>query len=498
MTHVAVVYDGSSSANGLQLWVNSKQAETRIVRDNLYKNITGGGGDTIHIGERFRDRGFSQGQIDEFSVYDKQLSALEIAALHQGLEESADLRSVAANLADQVAQSPVADSLLLEHYRLNMAPEVAEQTAKLHEVRKAFCEFQDGLTEIMVMAELNQRRPTYFLKRGAYDAPGEEVQPQTPAFLPEFPADAPHNRLGLAQWLTSPDNPLFARVTVNRLWQQCFGQGLVRTPEDFGSQGQPPSHPLLLDWLAADLMENGWDVKRTLRLIVSSAAYQQSANVSAASYQKDPENRWLARGPSYRLSAEMIRDNALCVSGLLVDKIGGPPVRPYEVKESFKPVDPDKGEGLYRRSLYTYWKRTAPAPAMMTLDASKRDVCSVKRERTASPLQALVLLNDPLQIEASRTLAASLLQDKDVDSNDWLQELFVRTTSRQADDTELQILRRMFDEQRQHFQDRSDQANTFLQLGDTKTESNVESTTLAAATVVVSAMLNFDECVIKR
>ena len=491
-THVAMVYDGSSQAAGLQIFVNGKMMETKTVRDNLYKNITGGGGDNITIGQRFRDRGFTGGKVDEFKVFDRKLSRLEVLAVAADATAETDLRTLLP------AGSDLSETLLRDYYRQNVNPEVQTELSAVLEQRKKLCELQDAIEEIMVMRELAERRPTHLLTRGAYDAPADEVRPMTPRFLPAMPESSPANRLGLAQWLTSRENPLFARVMVNRLWQQCFGQGLVRTPEDFGSQGQPPTHPLLLDWLAADFMENGWDIKRTLKLIVSSATYQQTSLASRELVQKDPNNYWLARAPRYRLPGEMIRDNALSISGLLVSKVGGPPVRPYEVTESFKPVNRDKGEGLYRRSLYTYWKRTAPAPVMMTLDASKRDVCSVKRERTASPLQSLVLLNDPQLIEASRTLAIKLLQNPEEASTDWIRSLFVLTTSRLPKEAETAILVRMYGEQFAHFSEHPKQTAEFLKVGETQVESKIAPARLAAATIVVSAMLNFDECVTKR
>ncbi|GAG37162.1 unnamed protein product, partial [marine sediment metagenome] len=233
----------------------------------------------------------------------------------------------------------------------------------------------------------------------------------TPSVFPPFPADAPRNRLGLARWLTDPEHPLTARVAVNRFWQLIFGEGLVRTPEDFGTQGQPPTHPKLLDYLAATFVQSGWDIKRLVREMVTSATYRQSGMVDPQLVQIDPENRLLGRSERRQLPAEMLRDAALKVGGLLIERRGGPPVKPYEVAVSFKPVKRDEGEGLYRRSVYTYWKRTGPAPAMMALDASKRDVCRVRRPRTQSPLQALVLLNDPQFVEAGRKLSERLLAD---------------------------------------------------------------------------------------
>ena len=259
------------------------------------------------------------------------------------------------------------------------------------------------------MRELPTRRTSYLLVRGNYDDPGEPVYPDTPVALGGRPLQ-PANRLGLARWLTQPKgHPLTARVQVNRIWQMLFGYGLVRTPEDFGRQGERPTHPKLLDWLAEDFVQHGWDIRRLIKQIVMSATYQQASVRSTDDLDRDPDNRWLARGAAFRLPAEMLRDNALAVSGLLVERCGGPPVKPYDVEEAFTPVERDHGEGLYRRSVYTYWKRTGAAPVLTTFDASQRDVCRVRRERTSTPLQALVLLNGPQFVEASRVLAQRVL-----------------------------------------------------------------------------------------
>ncbi|HRX80813.1 MAG TPA: DUF1553 domain-containing protein, partial [Pirellulaceae bacterium] len=274
--------------------------------------------------------------------------------------------------------------------------------------------------------------------------------------------------------------------------------GLVRTPEDYGRQGQPPTHPELLDWLANDFVEHDWDVKRLLKMLVMSATYQQSASATKIQLARDPENRLLGRAPSHRLPAEMLRDNALAVSGLLVDTIGGPPARPYEVEVSFKPVDRDKGDGLYRRSLYTYWKRTAPAPAMMTLDAAKREVCRVKRERTASPLQAFVMLNDPQFVESARMLAERLLKQHGENTNDALVEAFRLLTSRRPTDAELDVVRSLYDQQFVAYANNVDQATQYLNTGDKPFDAALDLPRLAALAVVTNTLLSFDECVMER
>ncbi|QDT08199.1 DUF1553 domain-containing protein [Planctomycetes bacterium K23_9] len=486
--HVSVTNDGSSKADGVGIYVNGQRAKTEIVRDHLTRQITGGGGDTIAIGERFRDNGFKHGLVDQFRVFDIELTPLEALRLSKSGE---NYEAVSTNAASTKA---VQQHLLLRH-------DVAEiqRRARLQAARTALCEVQDKTQEIMVMRELDQRKQTFVLDRGAYDAPSEPVGPGTPAALTPFPEDAPSNRLGLAQWLTSPDHPLTSRVAVNRLWQLCFGTGLVRTPEDFGSQGQPPTHPELLDYLAIDFREDGWDIKHAVKQIMMSATYRQSSETSDLNLsKKDPTNQWLARFPTYRLSAEMLRDNCLAVSGRLVSKVGGPPVKPYEVEASFKPSPRDKGEGLYRRSVYTYWKRTGPAPMMMALDAAKRDVCRVQRERTSSPLQAFVLLNGPQFVESARGLAEQLIDQHSQDDEKIIAEAFRRLTSRRANKKELKVLGDLLNSQQAYFDKDEQRAKAFLAVGDAEPDAKSEPNRLAAITVVVGTLMNYDESVMKR
>jgi hypothetical protein len=490
--HVAVTYDGSSQAAGLKLLVDGAEAEIEIIRDNLYKNITGGGGDHISIGERFRDRGFTDGLVDEFQVFDRALSRAEVAHLYDG--ESLTLLAAAKNSE----LGPQQKTLRREHYLRTTDDRYRAALAELQTLRQQRCAFQDKTTEIMAMRERPQSRTTYLLKRGAYDARGEEVSPETPAFLPALPDDLPRNRLGLARWLTMPAHPLTARVAVNRFWQSLFGRGLVGTPEDFGSQGAAPSHPELLDWLACDFVDHGWDVKRLHKQLVLSAVYRQSSSVSPELLARDPENLLWSRAPSYRLPAEMLRDNALAVSGLLVGTVGGAPARPYELEASFKPVGRQNGAGSYHRSLYTYWKRTAPAPAMMALDASKREVCRMRRERTSSPLQAFVLMNGPQFVEAARALAQRLLEKHDADTDAIIGEMFRTLTSRRATPPELAVLSKLFDQQLTYFQADVSRAQEYLSTGDAPRNAKLDPSRLAAFAAVANTLLNFDESVMKR
>jgi len=489
--HVAVTYDGSSRADGLRIHVNGRPASCDTVRDQLTKQITGGGGDNITIGERFRDRGFTGGMIDEFHVYQREITALEIAHLHDG-------RSLADALAAPAESLTFHErSALADYYLATLDESYQAKLDELAKLRQTLADTIDPVQEIMVMRERELPRATYLLRRGAYDAPTERMHAGTPSVLPEFPADAPRDRLGLAQWLTGPAHPLLARVTVNRYWQMCFGAGLVRTPEDFGSQGQPPSHPELLDWLAGRFVQSGWDVRWLLKMMVTSATYRQSS-VRPPGSGPAADSSLLARTPSFRLPAEMIRDNALAASGLLVRRIGGPPVRPYEVENSFKPVDRDRGDGLYRRSLYTYQKRTAPAPVMDSLDAAKREVCTVRRERTSSPLQALVLLNDPQMVEAARVLAARCLADCGADVDAAIVDIFRLLVSRRPLSAELDVLRRLFDEQLAVFQQHPERALELLSTGDAPRDERIAPEIVAAGCVTASAIMNLDESVTKR
>lgn len=482
--HVVMTYDGSSRAAGLRLSLDGELAAVDVVRDKLTKQITGGGGDNISIGERFRDKGFKNGLVDEMRVYDRELTTLEIAQL--------------AAVNDPTARTPMEDEQLLEYYLSNVDEDYRKQLAKLQTVRQQLNSFVDGIEEIMVMQELEDRKPSYFLTRGEYDKRAEPVSPGVPQSLPPLPDVERVDRLALAQWLTSDKHPLTSRVAVNRIWQMFFVDGLVRTPEDFGSQGALPTHPELLDWLAVEFIENGWNLKQLIRQIVRSSAYRQSTQATPDQLRADPENRLLARMSSARLPAEMLRDNALFVSDLLVRKTGGPPAKPYEVEVAFKPTPRETGEGLYRRSLYTYWKRTGPAPVMMTLDAAKRDVCQVRREQTSSPLQAFVMLNGPQFVEAARQVAARVIQDSPEDDLQSLQSLFRLLTSRRPNERELAILRELLESQLQTFRADEQLARNYLSVGDAPVDESIAVTKLAAMASVANALFNYDECVIRR
>ena len=367
----------------------------------------------------------------------------------------------------------------------------------------------DTLKEIplMVMEEMPKKRQAYILNRGAYDNPTTPVSPEMPKSILAFDEKFSKDRLGLSNWLFSKNNPLTARVTVNRLWQQCFGKGIVATPDDFGNQGALPTHPKLLDWLATELMNNNWDLKASLKTMVMSATYQQSSKVTEELLEIDPENNFLARASRQRLSAEMIRDHALATSGLLDKTVGGPSVKPYQPDGlwaetigggggSLAKYIQDKGSKIYRRSIYTFWKRTVPPPSMMTFDATTRDICTVKRQTTSTPLQALVMLNDPQIVEASRVLAYQTIEkEKTVEKR--IGMMFRLATSREITSDELNKLLTFFDEEKSKFENSPSDAKELLQIGEYPQRDLLEVPEMAAYTIIANVIFNLDETITK-
>jgi hypothetical protein len=384
--------------------------------------------------------------------------------------------------------------------RATFEPLLREQTTAEKE-REAL---DKQIPATLVFKELPQPRPAYVLNRGEYDRRGPQVQRATPAFLPPLPADAPRNRLGLARWLVAPGHPLTARVAVNRLWQQLFGTGLVKTAEDFGSQGEHPSHPELLDWLAVQFVDDGWDVKRMVRRLVTSAAYRQATRVTPDRLAKDPADRLLSRGPRYRLDAETIRDQALAAGGLLVERLGGPSVKPPQPPGLWEAVaytgsntarfTPDAGrEKVHRRSLYTFWKRTAPPPQMTTFDAPSREACTARRERTDTPLQALLLMNETQYVEAGRALAERALREGGPTPEGRATHLFRLAAARKPDDRELAELLSAYRDHRAAFGRDAEAARRLIAVGETKPDASLDPAELAAWTMVANLVLNLDE-----
>ncbi|MEN1677967.1 MAG: DUF1553 domain-containing protein [Planctomycetota bacterium] len=475
--HVAMTYDGSSRARGLRIYVDGERADRRVVQDHLTRTITGwrGGYQDLAIGSRYRDKGFKDGSVDEFRVFDRALTAIEVRQEFLGPTAQPDIDA------------------LFEYFVAVVDEPSRDAQADLQQARRRRGAIIDAVPAITVMREQSTPRPAFVLERGVYDARGEQVTADTPAALPSFPADAPRNRLGLARWLFEPNHPLTARVAVNRYWQMLFGHGLVRTPEDFGSQGEPPTHPELLDWLASDFAGSGWDVRRLLRMLVLSSTYRQDSVVDAETRRRDPENRLLSRGPSKALPAEMVRDHALAASGLLVHRVGGPPVKPYDLPLAYTPVAADKGDGLYRRSLYTFWKRTSPSPVMMTMNANPREVCLLRREAVSSPLQALVLLNGTQFVEASRMLADGMLTKHNRFARPAIAEAFLQLTSRPPTPQEIGLLMAAHDEQLDEYRSRPELADKLLAVGAARPRSSAPTAELAAAAVVINAIMNLDE-----
>jgi len=496
-THVAVSYDGSSKAAGLEIFINGKEAPIEMVRDHLTRNC--GSKNAFTFGERFRDSGLRNGAVDDIRIYTRPVSALEIRALHDDKP-----------LAEIITSTPRDDSglsSLRNYYFSAVDPETRKLTADLKASHLKLRKLTDGLRELPVMKEMTEARPAYTLARGAYDHPeGEPLPRATPTFLPPFPADQPRNRLGLAKWLTEPNHPLTARVQVNRVWQHFFGQGLVATAENFGSQGELPSHPELLDWLARDFISNEWDMKRLCRQIVLSATYSQDSKASKELRARDPANILLARGPAKRLSGEDLRDQALALSGLLQETIGGPPTRPYlpdaaswRVLNNMVPeYKRDAAPGIYRRSLYSFWRRTAPPPGMLAFDVPSRDVCTVRRQQTNTPLQPLVMLNDPQFVEASRGLAIRMFREGGGDLTSRVGWLFREVLDREPSEQERNLLMALHDEQFEIFNKDQKQATAFLKVGDLVSPADLPAIDLAAATVLANTVINLDEAITLR
>ncbi len=494
--HVAVTSDGSGRAAGLKIFVNGHPIATQIVHDTLTREITGGGGDTITIGERMRDHGFKDGRVDDFRIFNRALSPLEIREL---VEPGV--------IANALATRQPAE--LLGDYAAALDPPALAAREALETARRSRDDLAERPTEIMVMRELPQPKMAHILVRGDYDKRGRAVEPGTPTALPPMPADAPRNRLGLARWLVDPEHPLLARVTVNRIWQSLFGQGLVPSTEDLGSQATQAEYPEVLDLVAwkfghpADALADdgggfGWDLKQLIKTIMMSQTYRQRSIADAATMADDPLNHWLARGPRHRLPAEMIRDGALAASGLLVEKLGGPPVKTYDLPDSFKPEQAGSGADLYRRSLYTYWRRTGPAPMLEAFDVPTRVVCVARRDTTNTPLHAFVLMNGTQFVEAARVLAERLLIETEGRADEAMEQAFFRLTSRRADDTEVGILRRMHAEQLAWYAAHSDEAARFVAVGQTKPHESLSAVEVAAAAGVINALMNYDACVVKR
>ncbi|SFE84705.1 DUF1553 domain-containing protein [Thermoflexibacter ruber] len=494
--HVGMSYDGSSRAEGIELFINGKKIDKNIEINHLYRTIKTYNRDEnarnwdLQVGKRnFEGLNNKIIAIDEVKIYGRKLSDLEYEFLTH-----ANPKANVGNLNS------------FDYYLNNYDKIYIGQKETLKKARQVEEQIRHPLIEVMVMKDLEKPRTTFILNRGQYDAPqkDKQVSPATPENVLPL-SNYPKNRLGLAQWLFDDKNPLTARVYANRLWLMMFGRGLVNTVEDFGNQGALPSHPELLDWLAIKLKETNWDIKKMLKLMAMSATYQQSSQIDPKIQEKDSENILLAHAPNQRLTGEMMRDNVLAMSGLLVRKIGGKSVKPYQPEGIFEittsgrgvvAYEQGHGEDLYRRSLYTFWKRTVPPPAMITFDGSERNICVVKRQSTNTPLQSLVLLNDPQIIEAARVFAEKIIQ-KEKDTHKRLIYAFRSATSRMPTDKEIEVLKSLYDKELANFKRYPQNAKALISVGEYRVNTNLNSAELAAMSIVASTIFNMSEAVVK-
>ncbi len=497
--HVFVTYDGSGKASGVKMYVDGKDVAVKAESDALKGSIRTKV--SLRVGQRSQDHVLERGRVQDVRLFARKLAAKEVLTL-ASVPRVQTVLGLAEDKRTKAQQDMVFDFWIgsrdpayVERSKHQAALKTEEE--KLKE-RNPVTHIQREKTNSMPMA--------YVLFRGQYDKQKDQVVAAAPGVLHRWPGGAPTNRLGLAQWIISPENPLTARVTVNRFWQDFFGTGLVKSTEDFGITGDSPTHPELLDWLAVEFQQSGWDVKHLLELIVTSSAYRQGAQTTKEKLEKDPQNRFFSRGPRFRMDAEMVRDSALAASGLLVEKIGGASVKPYQPdgiweavampESNTKKYKRDTGEGLYRRSLYTFWKRAAPPASMDIFNAPSREVCTVRRERTNTPLQALATLNDPQFIEAARFLAQLALANSKRDE-DALQLMGERVLSRPLTSKELSIVKGTLKEMRAYYDQQPEAAKQFLAVGDAKVSDKIPAPQLAAMTMVANQLMNLDEALNK-
>jgi hypothetical protein len=498
--HIVFTYDGSRHQSGLLLYVNGKPYP--VEGGNLATDLKGEirTDAPLRIGRRDKTY-FAGGALSDFRVYDRVLRAEEARILNDWDTLRASLEK------DPNALTAAEREQLTLLYANRFDSEYEEMQDRLAALEAEQRAIRRRAAVTHVMEERTDAKPmANILYRGLYDQPRAQVFANVPSVLPPMPESYPRNRLGLAKWLIDPANPLTARVTVNRFWQELFGTGIVKTAEDFGSQGETPVNPQLLDWLAVEFRESGWDVKKLIRLIVTSAAYRQSAATTSEKLKTDPDNRLLSRGPRFRLDGESVRDLALASSGLLVPRIGGPPVKPYQpdgiwetvamIGSNTRHYQQDHGDDLHRRSLYTFWKRSAPPPSMEIFNAPTRETCTVRRERTNTPLQALVVMNDPQFVEASRHLAEDAIMagkqfDKRVDL------ITMRVLARPFSKAERDAAARALQDLREHYAAKPEEAQKLLSIGEAKANPKIAAPELAAWTMVASSVLNLDEALNK-
>ena len=493
--HLFVTYDGSAKAKGLKIYVDGAEVPLKEDKDALNGSIRTKV--ALKAGQRSGAQFFERGRVQDVRIYDRTLTSAEVS----GLAKAVRIQHLLAIDDDQrtAAQRETAFG-----YWLDTRDPAYGQRVKHHATLKGE---QDAVRERNPVAHIQREKTNsmpmaHILFRGQYDKPKDKVEAATFVALHPLPEDAPPNRLGLARWIVDPENPLTARVTVNRFWAEVFGVGLVKTADDFGTAGEQPVNQALLDWLAVEFQESGWNVKHIFELMLSSSTYRQSAEMTPDKLEKDPQNRLLSRGPRFRMDAEMVRDYALAASGLLVPKIGGASVKPYQPsgvweavampESNTKKYTRDTGDGLYRRSLYTFWKRAAPPALMDIFNAPSREVCSVKRERTNTPLQALATLNDPQFIEAGRKLAERALGDVRK-PEEAIDKMAQRLLARPLTAKELAIVKGTLSDMQAYYQQHPEAAREFLAIGESKPAETLPASQLAAMTMVANQMMNMDE-----
>lgn len=496
---LTMTYDGSSKASGMKLFMNGSEAPTEVIMDQLMKDILfniyyPAGEPGLQIGAWARGAGIKGASVDDITVYDRDLIPFEVGIL----SGKNSWRMLASKNPSDLSSS---DRELLQSYYLSaVSKPVKDEMEALKKVRTMLSDSTEPVKEISVMQEMKKPKKTHVLIRGQYDNPGEEVFPETPQTILPFPKDLPKNRLGLAKWLTHPEHPLTARVAVNRMWQNFFGTGLVKTTEDFGSQGEVPVNQALLDWLSVQFIESNWNVKDLVRMIVTSATYRQDSRATPEAIAKDPENRLLSHAPAVRMTAEMIRDNALKASGLINAEIGGQSVKPYQPEGLWEinntSYTADTGRKVYKRSLYVVVKRSVPNPTLSTFDATSRSYCVVRRQPTNTPLQALVTLNDPTFVEASRVLGEQMSKQQDLKQSIIL--TYRKLTGRKPTSSEVDLLIKLQKSQYSTFEKFPYRAKGWLAIGQYVADTSIPVATLAANTVVANTILNSDACLTKR
>jgi hypothetical protein len=493
---LTMTYDGSSRAGGMKLFENGEELEMETTMDQLTKDILLNLKEQpgLQIGAWNRGWGLKNGVVDDILVYNRALTEMEVKGI-------ADQKLWSSIVSKQPTELTQQDRAAIKSYYtdvVHLGMKAAQQ--ELKHMRAALSDSTENIPEVMIMQEMPERRKAFILQRGNYDLFGEEVFPNTPEAILPFPKQLPKNRYGLAQWLTDANHPLTARVAVNRYWQNFFATGLVKTSEDFGNQGEMPSHLELLDWLAVTFIESGWDVKKLCKLMVMSATYRQDSKANPLMVERDPENRLLAHGPAVRMTAEMIRDNALMASGLLNKKIGGRSVKPYQPdglweinNTSYKA---DTGDDVYRRSLYVLIKRSVPNPTLATFDATARSYCVMRRQETNTPLQALVTLNDPTFVEAAKVIGEQISSSSN--SRKAITEFYRKLTGQMPSDKELNLLEGLQQKQLKNFRADLKKTKGWLAAGQYSVNKNIEPALIAANAVVASVIINSDATLMKR